>query len=150
VGKAKVPTMKLLSWDGTAVFNLMGGENIPTTTTPGERVRQRPERSCAAVETDRPERCATQDGRSFITSLYDPAEVEATLVVKGKTPAQVRKTRQRPDRIHRRYPDQRTVLVHPPVGALVGTDPVDGRSRWTPRAGRAHCGKSISLPLARL
>ena len=91
--QGEVPTMKLRSWDDTMVFNLEGGENIPDYYSAAENVYVKEIKGLIPPWKQIDQKGATEDGRSFITSLYDPAEVELTLVVKGKTPQGVQRTR---------------------------------------------------------
>jgi hypothetical protein len=91
--QGQLATMKLRSWDDSAVFSLMGGENIADYYATPENVYVKDLKGLVPPWKQIDQKGATQDGRSFITSLYDPAEVEITAVIKGKTPATVRRTR---------------------------------------------------------
>jgi hypothetical protein len=86
------PTMKLRSWDDTEVFNLMGGENISDYYAAPENVYVKDMKGLIPPWKQLDQKGATQDGRTFITSLYDPCEVEMTLVVKGRSPRAIRRT----------------------------------------------------------
>lgn len=88
-----IATMKLRAYDDTSVFTLMGGENIPDYYNAPENVYMKDLKGLVPPWKQIDQKGATEDGRSFVTSLYDPAEVEATVMVKGKTPATIRRTR---------------------------------------------------------
>jgi hypothetical protein len=91
--QGELATMKLRSWDDTSVFTLMGGENIPDYYSNPSNVFVKDVKGLVPPWKQIDQKGATQDGRTFVTSLYEPCEVELTCVVKGKTPSAVRKTR---------------------------------------------------------
>lgn len=91
--QGQMPTMKLRAWDDTMVFTLMGGEAIPDYYNSPETVYVKDMKGLVPPWKQIDQKGATEDGRTFVTSLYDPAEVEVTAVVKGKTPAAVQQTR---------------------------------------------------------
>lgn len=90
--QGEVPTMKLRSWDDTSVFTLMGGENIPDYYNFPENVFVKDIKGLVPPWKQLDQKGATEDGRTFVTSLYDPAEVELTVVVKGKSARGIRRT----------------------------------------------------------
>lgn len=89
--KGTVPTMKLQSGDGTSLFTLMGGESIPRHYENQETVHLKDMKGLVPPWKQIDQKGATQDGATFVTSLYDPAEVEMTLVVKGRSSRTIRK-----------------------------------------------------------
>lgn len=92
MGQGEVPTMKLRSWDDTTVFTLMGGEAIPDYYNNPETIHVKDIKGLVPPWKQIDQKGATQDGRSFITSLYDPCEVELTVRAKGRSPRKIRRT----------------------------------------------------------
>lgn len=94
LAQGDVPTMKLRSYDDTLVFTLLGGENISNFHASPGNVYVKDMKGLIPPWKQIDQKGATQDGRTFVTSLYDPCEVEITGVIKGKTPKDVQQTRQ--------------------------------------------------------
>jgi hypothetical protein len=90
--QGQVPTMKLRSYDDTAVFTLIGGEALPNRYEAPECVVVKDMKGLIPPWKQIDQKGATEDGRTFVTSLYDPCEIDITAVVRGKTPASTRKT----------------------------------------------------------
>jgi hypothetical protein len=85
-----IPTMKLRSPDNSIVTTFMGGESIALRTAP-ERVELKDLKGLVPPWKQIKQKGATQDGETFVTSLYDPTLVEATAVCRGRDPIYTRK-----------------------------------------------------------
>jgi hypothetical protein len=85
----RVPTVAYRSYDDTAVFNLMGGLSIADPTMP-ERVELTDIKGLIPPWQDIEQKGATQDGSTYVTSLYDPIDVDLTVVCRGRDPAHTR------------------------------------------------------------
>ena len=83
--KGQVPMMWLESYDGSVVFDLMGGASIPDRTRP-ESVQLDAGGLSGLVPPWRmiDQKGATQDGSTFIDALYDPAEVTLKVTATGR------------------------------------------------------------------
>lgn len=83
------PTVKLTAYDNSIVFSLLGGESIPDRTMP-ESVQIKGLKGLVPPWKQIDQKGATQDGKTFITSLYDPAEIEILAVARGRNPQYTR------------------------------------------------------------
>lgn len=81
--------MKYRSYDNTTVFALYGGEAIYDPTTP-ESVQITDLKGLIPPWTSITQRGATQDGATYIDSLYDPIEVDLTVRIRGRDGAHTR------------------------------------------------------------
>lgn len=89
--KGDIPDMELHAYDDSIVFYVMGGRAIPDIVNAPERVELRALKGLIAPWQTVDQKGATEDGVTFIDALYDPIEVEATVVAKGRTPARTRR-----------------------------------------------------------
>ena len=87
----RIPQSSLLAHDNSVVFNWMGGLAYHDVTRP-ERVELKDLDGLVPPWQTIDQKGATQDGTTFVTALYDPAEVTAKVVVHGRNPAMCRKT----------------------------------------------------------
>lgn len=78
-----LPNMAYRSYDNTAVFNVYGGMAIYDHTTP-ESVQVTDMKGLVPPWQKISQKGATQDGETFITSLYDPIEVDLTVRIRGR------------------------------------------------------------------
>jgi hypothetical protein len=86
----RIPTVKLRSFDDTVVFALMGGEAIADRTIP-ERVELKDIKGLVPPWQIIDQKGATQDGVTYVDTLYDPIEVEMDVVAVGRDPAWCRR-----------------------------------------------------------
>ncbi len=84
------PTVTYSSPDGTALFNMLGGPAIPDRTMP-ECVTITDLKGLIPPWQNIKQKGATQDGSTYITSLYDECQVDITVRVKGRNPIYTRK-----------------------------------------------------------
>lgn len=87
----RIPQMGLNSFDGTVVFNMLGGLAIPDKHLAPGRVEVKDIKGLAPPWRIIDQKGATQDGTSFIDALYDRAEIELNVRVVGKDPADCRR-----------------------------------------------------------
>ncbi len=87
----RIPQMGLRSFDDTVLFNLLGGLSIPDKHTAPGRVEVKDIKGLIPPWRTIDQKGATQDGTTFVDSLYDPADVELNVRVKGKDPADCRR-----------------------------------------------------------
>lgn len=78
-----IPTMKYRSYDDSCVFALYGGEAIYDPTTP-ESVQVTDLKGLIPPWTNISQKGATEDGATYIDSLYDPIEVDITVRIRGR------------------------------------------------------------------
>lgn len=83
------PLVALRAYDDSIVFNLMGGLAIPDRTLP-ERVELTDLKGLVSPWTVIDQKGASQDGVTFVDSLYDPIEVELSVRCVGRDPAHLR------------------------------------------------------------
>lgn len=83
--KGSVPMVWLESHDGTVIFDLMGGRSIPDRRAP-ESVQLAKDGLKGLIPPWRSidQKGASQDGVTFVDSLYDPAEVAITVFANGR------------------------------------------------------------------
>lgn len=79
----KVPDMKYRSWDDTCVFSVYGPMAIADRTLP-ERVEVTDMKGLVPPWQNIVQKGATQDGETYITSLYDPIQVDITCRIRGR------------------------------------------------------------------
>lgn len=84
-----IPLMALRAYDDTIVFNLMGGLAIHDRMRP-ERVELKDMRGLIPPWKVIDQKGASQDGVSYVDSLYDPIEVELGVKAVGRDPAHLR------------------------------------------------------------
>lgn len=84
-----IPTVKLTAYDNSIVFSMMGGESIPDRTMP-EVVHVKGMKGLIPPWKQIKQKGATQDGETFVTSLYDPTEIEIVAVARGRNPQYTR------------------------------------------------------------
>lgn len=87
--KGRIPEIVLTSFDGTMEFYLMGGRSITDHLKP-EAVRIKNMRGLVAPWQMIDQKGATQDGVTFVTSLYDPMEIELNVEARGRDPQHCR------------------------------------------------------------
>lgn len=83
------PLVAYRSWDDRVVFNLMGALAFWDPTIP-ESVRLIDLKGLIPPWQSIEQKGATQDGTTFVTSLYDPLEIDLTVELKGRDPAYTR------------------------------------------------------------
>ena len=71
----KIPQVSLLAYDGSIVFNLMGGLSINDRYAYPERVEIVDIKGLIPPWRNIDQKGATQDGTTFVDALYDPAEI---------------------------------------------------------------------------
>lgn len=83
----RYPTVHLASHDGSVEFYLHGGESIPWPDRP-ECVRLTKDGIKGLIAPGRivGQKGATEDGETFIDGLYDPADLELSLVASARDP----------------------------------------------------------------
>ena len=86
------PMMSYLAPDGTVVFNLLGPLSYHDPTQP-ESVRILGLKGLIPPWKQIKQKGATQDGETYVTSLYDPLDVELTVLVRGRDPSYTRKVK---------------------------------------------------------
>jgi hypothetical protein len=84
-----IPTMKYRSWDDTTVFAVYGGEAIYDPTMP-ESVQVTDLKGLIPPWQNITQKGATQDGATYIDSLYDPINVDITVRIRGRDGAHTR------------------------------------------------------------
>lgn len=90
--RGQIPMMWLESHDGTVVIDLLGGRTIPDRRAP-ESVQLAREGLKGLIPPWRSidQKGASQDGVTFVDSLYDPAEVALTVYCNGRDRTHLRK-----------------------------------------------------------
>lgn len=83
------PTVKLTAHDNSIVFSMMGGESIPDRTMP-ECIQIKGMKGLIPPWKQIKQKGATQDGETFVTSLYDPCQIEIMAVARGRNPQYTR------------------------------------------------------------
>jgi hypothetical protein len=78
-----IPTVKYRSYDQTIVFAMYGGEAIYDPTTP-ESVQITDLKGLVPPWESITQRGATQDGATYIDSLYNPIEADLTVRIRGR------------------------------------------------------------------
>jgi hypothetical protein len=86
----RLPMVAYRSYDDTVVFNMMGGLAIADPTTP-ERVELLDIKGLVPPWQNIEQKGASEDGTTYVTSLYDPLEVDITVMARGRNPMFVRK-----------------------------------------------------------
>lgn len=85
--KKRYPTVHLQSHDETCEFYLLGGESIPWPTEPEcVRLTKNGIKGLIAPWRVIGQKGATEDGETFVDSLYDPAEPELAVMARGRDP----------------------------------------------------------------
>lgn len=84
------PWVAYRSYDDQVVFNLMGPLAIWDRTKP-ESIRLTDLKGLIPPWQNIEQKGATQDGSTFITSLYDPMEIDITVTARGRDGAHTRK-----------------------------------------------------------
>lgn len=79
----KTPDMKYRSWDDTTVFSVYGPMAIYDRTAP-ESVQVTDMKGLVPPWQNISQKGATQDGETYITSLYDPIQVDLTVRIRGR------------------------------------------------------------------
>lgn len=77
------PEMQLRAYDDSVVMNIMGGRAIPWRTCP-ESIQLKDLRGLIPPWQMVDQKGATEDGVTFIDALYDPIEVVATVLARGR------------------------------------------------------------------
>ena len=80
----KIPQVSLLAYDGSIVFNLMGGLSINDRYTHPERVEIVDIKGLIPPWRTIDQKGATQDGTTFVDALYDPTEITLTVRCRGR------------------------------------------------------------------
>jgi tail protein len=85
----RYPLVTLHAHDESIEFSLMGGKSIPDRTQP-EVVVLKSLKGLIPPWTTIDQKGATQDGITFVDALYDPMEVEATVIANARDPKHLR------------------------------------------------------------
>jgi hypothetical protein len=85
----RLPQVAYLSYDATSVFNMMGGLAIADPMLP-ECVQIKDIKGLIPPWTNIEQKGATEDGASYISSLYDSMDVDLTVVARGRSPEMCR------------------------------------------------------------
>jgi len=85
----KITQVSYVSYDQTSIFHLMGGASIPDRTTP-ESIRLIGIKGVIAPWSNISQKGATQDGATYIQTLYDPLDIELTVMARGRDPEHTR------------------------------------------------------------
>lgn len=85
----RLPYVYYQSPDQTVLFNLLGGPAIPQRTAP-ECVTITDLKGLIPPWQNIEQKGATQDGSSYITSLYDPLDADLTVRIHGRNPIYTR------------------------------------------------------------
>lgn len=85
----RYPLVTLHAHDESIEFSLMGGRAIPDRTQP-ETVLLKGLKGLIPPWTTIDQKGATQDGITFIDALYEPMEIEATVLAYGRDPQHLR------------------------------------------------------------
>jgi hypothetical protein len=88
--RGRIPEVNFRSWDDSCVFNMAGGLSIPDRYSAPESVRLLGLKGLVPPWQMIEQKGATQDGASFITSLYDPIEGDMRVEICGKDPERAR------------------------------------------------------------
>lgn len=88
--KGDRPIVRYRSYDDAILFDLMGPASIPDPTTP-ESVRVLDIKGLIPPWKNIRQKGATQDGATFVTSLYDPLDMDITVMIRGRDPVHTRK-----------------------------------------------------------
>lgn len=80
----KIPQVSLLAYDGSIVFNLMGGLSINDRHAYPERVEIVDIKGLIPPWRNIDQKGATQDGTTFVDALYDPTEITLTVRCRGR------------------------------------------------------------------
>lgn len=88
--KGTHPEVKLTAYDGSIVFYLMGGRAIPNRARP-ERADLKTLKGLIPPWQMVDQKGATQDGVTNLDALYDPIEVDATVMCRGRDAKRTRK-----------------------------------------------------------
>lgn len=83
------PIMAYRSYDDAIVFNMMGPLSIWDPTTP-ESIRLKSLKGLIPPWKNIRQKGATQDGSTFITSLYDECQADLEVIAKGRNPRYTR------------------------------------------------------------
>ena len=89
--KGTHPELRLAAYDQSIVFSLMGGQAIPNRTMP-EYVIVEDIKGLVPPWQTIDQKGATEDGVEFLDALYDPIEVDATVLIRGRDAKAARKT----------------------------------------------------------
>jgi hypothetical protein len=84
------PIVRYRSYDDAVLFDLMGPPSIPDPTTP-ESVRVLDIKGLIPPWKNIRQKGATQDGATYVTSLYDPIDIDITVMIRGRNPVETRK-----------------------------------------------------------
>lgn len=84
------PEVRLVAYDQSIVIAMMGGQAIPDRTMP-EYVILKDIKGLIPPWQMIDQKGATQDGVTFLDALYDPIEVDATVIVRGRDAKRTRK-----------------------------------------------------------
>lgn len=88
--KGTNPELTLLAYDKSIQINLMGGQAIPDRTMP-ESVQVKSIKGLIPPWQTIDQKGATEDGVTFLDALYDPIEIDANVVVRGRDAKHTRK-----------------------------------------------------------
>lgn len=80
----KIPQVSLLAYDGSIVFNLMGGLSIGDRYAHPERVEIVDIKGLIPPWRNIDQKGATQDGTTFVDALYDPTEITLRVRCRGR------------------------------------------------------------------
>jgi hypothetical protein len=89
--KGTHPEMTLAAYDGSIAFHLMGGQSIPNRDYGIESAQIQDLSGLIPPWQTVDQKGATEDGVTFLDALYDPCEVDMTLLARGSTAAGTRR-----------------------------------------------------------
>lgn len=90
--KGNHPMVALRAYDDSTIFHLMGGRSIPDRTMPESvQIKRDGLKGLIPPWKTIDQKTATQDGVTFVDALYDPMEVEATVIARGRSPKHTRR-----------------------------------------------------------
>lgn len=90
--RGRIPNLQLTAHDGSIRFDLMGGKAIPHRTAPEVvTVKKGGLKGLIPPWETIDQKGATEDGVTFLDALYDPIEVEMTVLAKGRDPQHLRR-----------------------------------------------------------
>ena len=90
--RGRIPNLQLTAYDESIRFDLMGGKAIPHRTAPEVVVVKKGGLKGLIPPWETiDQKGATEDGVTFLDALYDPIEVDMTVVAKGRDPQHLRR-----------------------------------------------------------
>jgi hypothetical protein len=87
--KGDRPIVRYRSYDDAILFDLMGPGSLVDPTTP-ESVRLLDIKGLIPPWKNLRQKGATEDGATYVTSLYDPIDIDLTVMIRGRDPVHAR------------------------------------------------------------